>query len=157
MTTIRLALQDEIPRAVDAWRAANGGHETPGHAERLQSWAAEEGAALLLAPEANYVAGMVLCLPGRAGDGSGPPVPGQLHVTGLAVRPERQRHGLGGALLDAALAEAHRRHCPRVTLWTHASNLAAQRMFERRGFKASGRTAPDTRGNMMVHFERKEP
>jgi hypothetical protein len=84
MTMIRPARREEIPQAVDAWRAASAGHEVRGHAERLVGWAAEAGASLLIAPGAGQVAGMVLCLPGRAGDAKNPAGYCPDHGTGVS-------------------------------------------------------------------------
>jgi ribosomal protein S18 acetylase RimI-like enzyme len=151
--TIRPASRDEVGKAVAVWHAANAGREAPGHAEHLEAWAAQEGAVLLVAIRDRELAGMVLCLPGRAADGAGAPIPGLLHLTGLAVLPEHQRQGLGSALLEAALDEARRRRCTRVTLWARASNVGALHTFESHGFRRSGRTAEDAAGSEMLHFE----
>jgi len=55
----------------------------------------------------------------------------------VVVLPATRDAGVGGALLDAALAHAARRGCRRVTLLTDADNVAAQRFYQRRGFQHS--------------------
>jgi ribosomal protein S18 acetylase RimI-like enzyme len=55
----------------------------------------------------------------------------------MVVLAETRGAGVGGALLDAALAHAARRGCRRVTLLTDADNVAAQRFYQRRGFQHS--------------------
>ena len=61
----------------------------------------------------------------------------ELHVTTLAVRPERRRRGYASALLEAALgafAEARRVH-----LEVRPSNAPAISLYERLGFSVTGR------------------
>lgn len=53
----------------------------------------------------------------------------------LIVAPERRSEGVGGRLLEAMLAELAARGAPRVVLSTAFRNEAAQRMFERMGFR----------------------
>lgn len=55
----------------------------------------------------------------------------------MVVLPETRGAGVGGALLDAALAHAARRGCRRITLLTDADNVAAQHFYQRRGFQHS--------------------
>jgi ribosomal protein S18 acetylase RimI-like enzyme len=59
------------------------------------------------------------------------------YVRSLAVAPERQRRGVGGALMDAAetaiLAEG-----PNVFLMVNDQNAGAQRFYERRGYRRVG-------------------
>ena len=64
-------------------------------------------------------------------------------ILAIAVRPRDRGQGVGGHLLDAALAWARGRasHLPltRVVLSTAVDNVAAQRLFATRGFRHSGR------------------
>jgi ribosomal protein S18 acetylase RimI-like enzyme len=58
---------------------------------------------------------------------------------GMYVAPEFRRRGLGGALLDAALA--HARSLPgvrQVKLAVNAANLAARSLYQSRGFTCFG-------------------
>jgi len=52
----------------------------------------------------------------------------------LAVEPERQRAGVGAALLNAAEDEARRRGLPHVALIVNDENDAARRLYEGRGY-----------------------
>jgi len=63
-------------------------------------------------------------------------VSGELHITTLAVRPERRHRGHARALVGAALAafpEAHRVH-----LEVRPSNAPARALYEALGFTATG-------------------
>lgn len=151
---VRRASIEEIGAAVSVWEAANPDSTVPGHADSLRGWARDPDALLLVAESDGDVVGMVLLLPGRDRDGAGDLVPGLRHLTGLAVRPESQRSGVGSALLDTALREAAGREATRVTLWTAEDNAAAQRLFVSRGFAPTGRSARDGGGAVMLHFER---
>jgi ribosomal protein S18 acetylase RimI-like enzyme len=53
----------------------------------------------------------------------------------IVVDPSRRQHGVGRMLLDATLAFLKERGAPRVVLSTAVRNEAAQRLFERAGFR----------------------
>lgn len=55
-------------------------------------------------------------------------------VQTMAVRPDRQGHGVGARLLDALLAEADGRGCTEIFLEVRADNAAARALYARRGF-----------------------
>ena len=42
----------------------------------------------------------------------------------------------------------------RAQLWTHADNARAQRLYERHGFRRTGREKDDDLGEWIVHYER---
>lgn len=77
----------------------------------------------------------------REQDGEGPVTPGGCFLGFLYVIPEQWGRGIGGALLDAVLAEATRRHQPRIQLLTHPDNERSQRLYRSRGFSPTGRHA----------------
>jgi GNAT superfamily N-acetyltransferase len=58
-------------------------------------------------------------------------------VHDLLVSDEARGSGVGGQLLDAAVAWLTQRGMPRVVLWTAARNAGAQRLFERSGFRST--------------------
>jgi GNAT superfamily N-acetyltransferase len=55
----------------------------------------------------------------------------------MVVSPPRRGTGLGALLLEAAIAQARRQGCHRITLLTDRANEAAQRFYARQGFVAS--------------------
>jgi ribosomal protein S18 acetylase RimI-like enzyme len=55
----------------------------------------------------------------------------------VIVDPARRGGGLGGRLIDAAIAFARESGCARITLMTDADNVDAQRLYRRHGFEAS--------------------
>jgi [ribosomal protein S18]-alanine N-acetyltransferase len=59
-------------------------------------------------------------------------------VQNIAVRRDRQRHGVGRALLEALLAEAERRDADRVLLEVAVDNVPAQRLYGSYGFDGIG-------------------
>jgi len=71
--------------------------------------------------------------------GAGAVIPGGLFLGLVFVLPERWGEGIGGAIMDAVLAEAKRRGYSRVTLWTHEDNVRSHRLYRRRGFSPTGR------------------
>jgi ribosomal-protein-alanine N-acetyltransferase len=62
---------------------------------------------------------------------------GELHVTTLAVRPERRRRGHARALIGAALAAYPEARC--VHLEVRPTNAAAVVLYETLGFRVTGR------------------
>jgi ribosomal-protein-alanine N-acetyltransferase len=77
------------------------------------------------AATAGYVLAMVLGPEGEIAD--------------IAVAPEARGRGIGGVLLDAAVAELRRVGVRTVYLEVRESNLAARRLYESRGFGDVGR------------------
>jgi ribosomal protein S18 acetylase RimI-like enzyme len=53
----------------------------------------------------------------------------------IVVDPAHRRQGVGRMLLDATLDALKARGAPRVVLSTADRNLAAQRLFDRAGFR----------------------
>ena len=65
-----------------------------------------------------------------------PPLePDEAHVRMLGVAPDRQGHGIGRTLMDASIARAREAGKGRLTLETAEAMTAAQRMYERMGFR----------------------
>jgi ribosomal-protein-alanine N-acetyltransferase len=60
------------------------------------------------------------------------------HIVTIAVEEERRRMGLGEMLLIAATELAQRRNQEVLTLECRASNLAAQALYEKYGFRKVG-------------------
>ena len=73
--------------------------------------------------------------------GAGSVTPGGAFLSYLFVVPARWGEGIGGAILDAVLAQAKRRRYSRIHLWTHEDNERSHRLYLSRGFSATGRTA----------------
>ena len=59
----------------------------------------------------------------------------QAHINNLAVRPELRRRGLGSQMLEAVIAEARRLGAETLSLEVRRSNVAAQRLYLRAGFR----------------------
>ena len=73
------------------------------------------------------------------------------HLEELYVVPERRGHGLGRALLDAAMDCARERGAARIDLGTSEDDKAARALYESAGFtNFEGR--PD--GPRMLYYER---
>jgi ribosomal protein S18 acetylase RimI-like enzyme len=78
---------------------------------------------------------------------------GTAFVTNVSVLPDARRHGLGDGLVDELLDVARGRGLLRVRLEVDQGNIAAQRLYLRHGFAASGRTSVD-RAPGRIEFER---
>lgn len=64
---------------------------------------------------------------------------GEMHISMIAVHPDRQRGGLGGLLLTHQLMLACAAEALLVTLEVREGNGAARRLYERAGFIEVGR------------------
>lgn len=62
----------------------------------------------------------------------------QAHINNLAVRPEFRGRGLGIQLLAAVVAEAERLGAGSIGLEVRQSNVAAQRLYKKAGFREHG-------------------
>ena len=66
---------------------------------------------------------------------------GELHINNVAVRAEYRRRGIGATLLRTILDEARRRKANAAFLEVRSTNLPAQALYEKSGFKAIARRA----------------
>jgi ribosomal-protein-alanine N-acetyltransferase len=64
--------------------------------------------------------------------------PSEAWVNNIAVRRDRQRHGVGRALLDHLLEEAQRENIPQTLLEVAANNAPAVRLYDEYGFEVIG-------------------
>ena len=64
--------------------------------------------------------------------------PYEAWIQNVGVRRDRQRHGIGRALLEALLAEAHRHGVRHVLLEVAVDNAPAQKLYARYGFEPVG-------------------
>lgn len=60
---------------------------------------------------------------------------GRGNIELVAVSDEFRGKGVGAQLLDASLAEFRRRGCQVISVATQGSNIAAQRLYQARGFR----------------------
>ncbi|MGH9221542.1 MAG: ribosomal protein S18-alanine N-acetyltransferase [Vicinamibacterales bacterium] len=62
----------------------------------------------------------------------------QAHINNLAVRPELRGRGLGSQMLEAVMVEVQRLGASSLALEVRRSNVAAQRLYLRAGFRQEG-------------------
>lgn len=62
----------------------------------------------------------------------------QAHINNLAVRPELRGRGYGMRLLEAIMAEAEGLGAGSLALEVRRSNVAAQRLYAKAGFREEG-------------------
>jgi ribosomal protein S18 acetylase RimI-like enzyme len=156
---VRNGRTEDREAALDAYLAANdarrGGLPTPAHhVERVRGSLANPAALFLIAEDAGVCVGMALAMQGLADDGAGPPVPGLCYLSMVFVRPERWGEGIGCKLVSAMLAAAQSAGYERIELWTHADNGRSQRLYERLGFRQTGREKENDLGEWIVLYGR---
>jgi [ribosomal protein S18]-alanine N-acetyltransferase len=82
----------------------------------------------------------------------------ELHVHNIGVRPTCQKKGIGSSLLKAAIREGIKRGIKAAFLEVRASNLAAQALYRKYGFKVVGTREnyyldpPEAAVNMRADF-----
>lgn len=71
--------------------------------------------------------------------------PDTAELSGLYVDPDRWGQGVGGELLERALALLQRDGCKAATLWVLSANETARRFYQRRSWPHDGaeRVHPD--------------
>jgi ribosomal protein S18 acetylase RimI-like enzyme len=157
---LRRGTPADFEPVIAVWRAAQAARraDRPAQAERedrARGYLGKPDAFLLVAEDAGEVVGMGLGMQGLADDGAGPPLPGLCHIAMIFVAPERWGEGIGGRVVGGVLMEARSRGYERAQLWTYAENARAQRLYERQGFRRSGREAKeDFGGEWIAHYER---
>jgi ribosomal protein S18 acetylase RimI-like enzyme len=112
----------------------------PGRVERVRSHLYDRASWFLVAAQGPVVVAMASARPLHGDDSAGAATQAGI-LSYLYVVPERWGEGIGGMMLDAALAEAARRQYARFNLWTHQDNERSQRLYRSRGFTPAGRTA----------------
>ena len=156
--TVRRGEPGDLEPALEVWRAAEearrGGPASPEHGGRVRAHVQNPTAFLFVVDGADGIVGMAVGMQGLADDGAGPPIQDLCHVGAVFVAPGRWGAGLGGDLIGAVLSEARSRGYGRAQLWTHADNTRAQRLYENRGFRRTGREKHDDLGETIVHYER---
>lgn len=145
---IRLGASTDVDAAVSVYERSNlAGRQGvwPGQAARVdqvRERLRDPDTWLVVATEGSEMVAMAAA--GSLRDHrSGQAVPGGCFLGFLYVIPERWGRGLGGAVLDAVIAEAERRHQVRIRLFTRADNERAQRLYRSRGFSPTGRKEND--------------
>jgi ribosomal protein S18 acetylase RimI-like enzyme len=152
MIVRRGGARDIEPAYVVWWAAetARRGAPPPRFSEeRVRGYTRRARASLLVAQGgAGGLVGMALFTPATSR-------PEDVSVLQMVfVSPERWGEGIGGRLVDAALAEARSEGYARCQLWTHASDERVRRLYEGRGFRRSGREQTGESGEQIVHYDR---
>lgn len=80
------------------------------------------------------------------------PVPDETHLLNISVLPERQRGGIGAALLSMLFDQGREQGAGRMLLEVRAGNLAALAFYRRHGFVEIGRR----RGYYPAHEGRED-
>ena len=139
----RNGTQTDAASCVSLWVlacAARDGVAVAGVAERARPKFDRAECWIVAAEPATDILGFVLATKPRSGL---PADPTDAPVVGLlAVAPEAQGRGLGGALLTAAAAELARRGHEHAVLHVLAGNSSAIRLYARNGWKPLGEPFP---------------
>ena len=159
---IRSGEKGDREAAICVWREANaarrGGRPVrPQQEANIHAHLHKPDAFLLVADAGGKVLGVALGMQGLlSDDGTGPPIPELCHISMVFVRPDGWGRGIGGRLVDATVHEARSRGYGRAQLWTQIDNTRAQRLYEGRGFRRTGREKHDEDlGEHILHYARR--
>ncbi|WP_177227489.1 GNAT family N-acetyltransferase [Halomicrobium zhouii] len=72
----------------------------------------------------------------------------------LRVHPDHQRCGHATTLMDAIEGRAMDEGFAALALWTHEALVAAQALYEGRGYEERARTAHPATGDEMIHYRK---
>ena len=113
----------------------------------LHDAARHDASWFLIGRDGGEAVAMALIHPFRTRGGSGGVIAGTWFLSLIYVLPDRWGEGMGGMMLDAIIAEANRRGCQRIYLWTHErQNERAHRLYRSYSFAPTGRTMHDDEG-----------
>ena len=153
LVRVGLGTPDDVAAAIQVWDAAEEARRgAPVEPEEIAAMTARlrGGGWPVVAWDNDRAVGIAVGFQARMDDGaSEEPVPGLAHLSLVMVRPEHWGQGIGGRLLDAAVAEARKRRFTRIQLWTHEHNSRGQRLYTSRAFARTGRTKVDDRGELI--------
>src|SRR3972149_9311699 len=83
-------------------------------------------------------------------------IEGVEHIKTLIVDPEFWGKKIGGSLVSDAIEVAKKKGRKQIELWTHETNLRAQRLYEGKGFKLTGeRKKAENTNEWIVHYSLK--
>jgi ribosomal protein S18 acetylase RimI-like enzyme len=152
-----LVLPDDLEPAVRVWRLANSARGKVPDADRrarVRAKLTEPEALAVVAADVDGIVGMALAEPGRDDDGLGPPLPHLCHISMVFVHPEHWGRRIGQQLLDALAQRAAERGHLVLQLWTGQDNHPAQRLYQRAGFRPTGRGKLLPTGQPVIQLTR---
>ena len=136
---VRLAALKEAPYAFGSTYESEVGYAEASWRQRLAGWAR------FVAEVDGHVVGVV-------GAGSGE-FSGTVALTSLWVDPRFRGRGVGTALIGAVEDWAKSQDLTQVVLWVTEANRSAERLYERLGFKRTGRVSEVRPGEPAVEHE----
>jgi [ribosomal protein S18]-alanine N-acetyltransferase len=150
---VRRGRAEDVEPAFAVWRAAETARrgEPPLRVseERVRGYARRARAFLFVAEGGTSgIVGMSLLTPATSR-------PSDVSVLQMVfVSPERWGIGIGGKLVDAALAEARSGGYGQCQLWVRACDARARRLYESRGFRRTGLQKTGESGELIVRYDR---
>ena len=143
LVNIRAAIPADIPFMMDLERASStAAHWTEQQYRLLFQKAAEAAERLVLVVDMRPGGGPAAAgsiSPGLLGFLIARHVAGEWELENVVVAPAARRRGIGKQLLDALLARARETNSEAVFLEVRESNTAARSLYDRAGFRQTGR------------------
>ncbi len=151
---VRLGRTGDQSAAVEVYRLARAALGRRASAQRLARVADKVRDEWLYVVDDDEVVAMAVADPARHADGTGREIPGTLHLSMVFVSPERQRQGVGSALLEGLADDAWTRGYRTISTWS-----ATPEFYQACGFEPTGRirTLPDGRTLVQLSAELEAP
>ena len=146
LRALRLRALADAPLAFGSTLAKEEAFADPVWHERAARCAAGETAVTYVAEDGDRWVGMVTGLMDE-------PDEPRLEVVGMFVEPVARERGVGTALLDAVAGWARRRGAKRLHLWVTSTNDPAIRLYQRCGFRPTGKNKPFDRAPSLLECE----
>jgi ribosome-associated protein YbcJ (S4-like RNA binding protein)/GNAT superfamily N-acetyltransferase len=131
---IRQGTPGDHEAAIEVYRAAQAARGQRPSSARLARISEKLADDLLVVADDGNLIGLAVGEPGRADDGAGDVIPGLLHVSMVFVHPDRQRQGVGAALVEGLADAGWGAGFRSVSLWTRTPEF-----YEACGLERSGR------------------
>jgi ribosomal protein S18 acetylase RimI-like enzyme len=132
---VRDALPEELSQVgeirVTAYQEAGFLSPGSGYTPVLRALGSDGDGTVLVAVDGGRIVGTIML----RSDGQVVARPDEAEIRALAVIPDRQGKGTGNALLEAAIERAASRGIRRLVLLTQPEMVAAQRLYQRAGFR----------------------
>src|SRR5262245_30116098 len=146
LRTLRLQALADAPTAFSSTLAQEAAFDETVWRDRATHGAAGQDRVTYISEEGEQWIGMAT---GLALDRDAP----NADLVGMFVEPGARGRGVGATLVEAVAEWARSRGAPRLLLWVTSTNHAAIRLYERCGFRPTGKSQPLDHSGLLTELE----
>jgi ribosomal protein S18 acetylase RimI-like enzyme len=154
---IELGDTDTLSALGDVWYRAYNSNGPPLPLSNAEACAvvfacAEQSLWRLAGRHDGRLVSMAFGVQARENDGAGAPIPGHVLIRLVAVDAPFRNRGFGRRTVNGLLGLARESGFSVAQLWVATSSIPAQQLYERLGFRVSGRRKLGDRGELISHL-----